>query len=221
MATLARYQAEKRSKNKETEEAIAKLSENLARLNWTPLCQYGNIKLKTSLCKIATLARYQAEKRSKNKETEEAITKLSENLARLNWTPLCQYGNIKLKTSLCKIAILACYKAEKRPKNKETEEAITKLSENLARLNWQPFCQYGNIGQLSNRKKIKEIEEAIKTSLCKWQPWPAIKRRKDPKTKKLRKLLPNYQKTLAGWIENLFENLETLAYYQAEKRLKK
>ena len=33
---------------------------------------------------MATLARYQAEKRSKNKETEEAITKLSENLARLN-----------------------------------------------------------------------------------------------------------------------------------------
>ena len=39
---------------------------------------------------MATLARYQAEKRSKNKETEEAITKLSENLARL----------IKLTTSL-------------------------------------------------------------------------------------------------------------------------
>jgi len=33
---------------------------------------------------MATLARYQAEKRSKNKEMEEVITKLSENLARLN-----------------------------------------------------------------------------------------------------------------------------------------
>ena len=29
----------------------------------------------------------------------------------------------------------ACYQAEKRSKNKETEEAVTKLSENLVRLN--------------------------------------------------------------------------------------
>ena len=63
------------------------------------------------------------------------------------------------------MATLASYQAEKRSKNKETEEAITKLSENLARLNWKPLWKYGKIGLLSSRKKIKEIEEAITTSL--------------------------------------------------------
>ena len=63
------------------------------------------------------------------------------------------------------MATLARYQAEKRSKNKETEEAITKLSENLARLNWKPLWKYGKIGLLSSRKKIKEIEEAITTSL--------------------------------------------------------
>ena len=45
-----------------------------------------------------------------------------------------------IKTSV-QTASLARYHAEKRPKNKETEEAITKLSENLVRLNLQPLCQ--------------------------------------------------------------------------------
>jgi chromosome segregation ATPase len=79
-------------------------------------------------------------------------------------------GDISTKRSVIdnlssQMATLARYQAEKRSKNKETEEAITKLSENLARLNWKPLWKYGKIGLLSSRKKIKEIEEAITTSL--------------------------------------------------------
>ena len=118
------------------------------------------------------------------------------------------------------MATLARYQAEKRSKNKETEEAITKLSENLGRLNWKPLWKFRNFGLLSSRKKIKEIEEAIKTFLSKQQPWPVVKPRKDRRTKKQRKPYLNCQKTLPDYIENLSANMATLAYCQAEKKIK-
>ena len=151
MATLARYQAEKRSKNKEMEEAITKLSENLGRLNWQSFFTNSNLGALPSIENIketkeaitkrkpywidnlsgqtatATSASYSAEK---IKETEEVITKFQDDIS----TKRTVIDNLSSQ-----MATLARYQAEKRSKNKETEEAITKLSENLARLNWKPL----------------------------------------------------------------------------------